>query len=397
MTLLHDGEVVATTATDADGRYCFADEDFDANDGAFTVQVDLDARPGKSLGSINRLNTLASCGQPEVPDTELCGAKDVGAGTIVVDFTPILDGGDGCRSFVEGIDFVLCEPPPQLCWLTAGGVKFDRTSDMWSAECRPDRGPVDTVGGVAYPSCSPDPGNGGNWNHVGHSLNLHLLGQDIRVLRCGNIDGIDPGTESPVCAVNFIEFVGTGVVQGVHGNQIERTDVTFFVRAEDHNEPGNEQSANSGEDIDRYFLRVEDGAGTVLILVDEDGDQDTVDPLTITGGNFKIHCTSCEDGAGASLGRLQQEQEIGGVFLRGDANTDGTVDLSDGLFALDNLFLGGSRPLCADAGDSNDDGLPDMSDVVYSFAFLFSGGSDFPAPHLEPWLDPSPDFLTCMR
>jgi hypothetical protein len=128
---------------------------------------------------------------------------------------------------------------------------------------------------------------------VAHSLKLHLLGKDITVLRCGNVPGIEPGSESPVCPVNFIEFEGTGVVKGIHGNKIEDIPVTFFVRAEDRNEPGNEH-ASAGEDIDRYFLRVVDGGGNILILIDEDGISETVDPLTITGGNFQIHCTSCD-------------------------------------------------------------------------------------------------------
>jgi len=63
---------------------------------------------------------------------------------------------------------------------------------------------------------------------------------------------------------------------------------------EDRNEPGNEQSNTSGEDVDRYFLRVVDGDGNLVYLVDMDGDPATVDPVTITGGNFQLHNSSCE-------------------------------------------------------------------------------------------------------
>jgi hypothetical protein len=199
------------------------------------------------------------------------------------------------------IDSAVCQPSvSQPCWLTAGGVKFDSVAQMLTAQHPANdngRGPKDSVGGVAYPGCSPFASNGGQWNHVAHSLKLHLIGQDITVLRCGNVPDIPPGSESPVCAVNFIEFEGTGVVKGIHGNKIEDTPVSFFVRAEDRNEPGNEQALNSDEGglIDRYFLRVVDGDGNVLILVDMNGvDGNTIDPLTITGGNFQIHCTSCD-------------------------------------------------------------------------------------------------------
>jgi hypothetical protein len=179
--------------------------------------------------------------------------------------------------------------PKEECWLTAGGVKFDNVLKDSVATS----GPRDSVGGVAYPGCSAFASGGGQWNHVAHGLKLHLIGKDITVLQCGNVPGIDPGSESPVCTVNFIEFEGTGIVKGIHGNKIEDTPVTFFVRAEDRNEPGNAH-ASAGEDIDRYFLRVVDGGGNILILVDEDDNSATVDPLTITGGNFQIHCTSCD-------------------------------------------------------------------------------------------------------
>ena len=153
-------------------------------------------------------------------------------------------------------------------------------------------GPKDSVGGVAYPSCSPFPSNGGQWNHLAHSLKMHLIGKDIMVIRCGNVPDIEPGSESPVCPVNFIEFTGTGVVKGIHGNKMEDLPVSFFVRAEDRNEPGNEHALNSngGEDIDRYFLRVEDSGGSLVFQVDDGAGN----PLTITGGNFQIHCTSCD-------------------------------------------------------------------------------------------------------
>ncbi len=182
----------------------------------------------------------------------------------------------------------------QLCWMTGGGVKFERITGTWNAECQ-SKGPTDTVGGVVYPSCSQFPSNGGQWNHVAHSLKLHLTGADITVLRCGNVPDIPPGTESPVCDHNFIEWVGTGRLSGIGGNKFGPIDVSFFGHVEDRNEPGNEQSAKSGDDIDRYFLRVVDGSGTVHILVDSDGvDDGSVDPVTITGGNFQIHCTSCD-------------------------------------------------------------------------------------------------------
>ena len=278
--------------------------------------------------------------------------------------------------------------PPSLCWMTGGGVKFETITRTWNAQS----GPKDTVGGVVYPSCSQFPADGGNWNHVAHSLKLHLKGQQIRVIRCGNVEGIPPGTQSPVCPVNFIEFEGTGVLQGIQGNKFS-SSATFFGRVEDRNEPGNEQSASSGALVDRYFLRVVDGGGVLRILVDADGvDDGKVDPLTITGGNFQIHCTSCSDGAAASLSPLISRNTY---FLRGDANTDGAMDIADPIYSLHYLFLEGPAPRCFSAADVNDDGVFDISDPVMGLFSLFSVGAPMPAPYPQAGLDPSEDLLDC--
>ena len=195
----------------------------------------------------------------------------------------------------ERRDFILNAPvcgTEGTCWMTAGGVKFENLMDIDAAQS----GPKDSFGGNVNPSCSPEPGDGGNWNHISHSLKLHFKGTSIRVVRCGNVTGIDPGSESPVTPFNFIEFEGTGTLDGIKGNKFPKTDVSFFARVEDHNEPGNDNAAD-GKDVDRYFLRVFEGggAGTTHLLVDEDGDPSTVDPLSITGGNLQLHFSSCED------------------------------------------------------------------------------------------------------
>lgn len=91
---------------------------------------------------------------------------------------------------------------------------------------------------------------------------------------------------------NDIEFQGTGTLKG---NPVSYDDVTFFVRAEDRNEPGNEKASRSGGGayIDRYFLRVTGPGWATFLLVDVDGDPATADPVTITGGNLRLHVGSC--------------------------------------------------------------------------------------------------------
>ena len=75
------------------------------------------------------------------------------------------------------------------------------------------------------------------------------------------------------------------------------------------------------------------------------------------------------------------EAGVGGSrFRRGDANASGGVDLSDGIFILNWLFLGGTAPSCPAAADANADGGSDLSDGVFILNYLFLGGAAPTAP-----------------
>ncbi|MGQ9590367.1 MAG: lamin tail domain-containing protein [Planctomycetota bacterium] len=82
-------------------------------------------------------------------------------------------------------------------------------------------------------------------------------------------------------------------------------------------------------------------------------------------------------------------------FVRGDANLDGLVDVSDPMKILFSLFRGDVR-LCADSQDANDDGDLDITDAVYALGFLFQGGPPPPPPFPQPGADPTTeDYLDC--
>ncbi len=66
-------------------------------------------------------------------------------------------------------------------------------------------------------------------------------------------------------------------------------------------------------------------------------------------------------------------------FLRGDANADGSVNITDGIFVLNYLFLGGPAPPCLEAANPNDDDSINITDGIYVLNYLFLGGPD-PAP-----------------
>ncbi len=67
-------------------------------------------------------------------------------------------------------------------------------------------------------------------------------------------------------------------------------------------------------------------------------------------------------------------------FRRGDANADGTVDLSDGIGILLWVFASGDTPSCLEAADANDSGRVDVADAVFVLRWLFAGGPPPPAP-----------------
>ncbi|MFN0057772.1 MAG: hypothetical protein ACKVX7_04880 [Planctomycetota bacterium] len=81
----------------------------------------------------------------------------------------------------------------------------------------------------------------------------------------------------------------------------------------------------------------------------------------------------------------------GANFIRGDANQDSLVNLSDVLFIADYLFAAGALPDCRDAADSNDDGLVDISDALFLVFHLFLSASPPPPPF--PGLGPDPTFV----
>ena len=67
-------------------------------------------------------------------------------------------------------------------------------------------------------------------------------------------------------------------------------------------------------------------------------------------------------------------------FRRGDANGDGTVDISDALRTLAYLFGEGRTPACLDAADANDDTTVDIADALFTLFYLFGNGPALPAP-----------------
>ena len=79
-------------------------------------------------------------------------------------------------------------------------------------------------------------------------------------------------------------------------------------------------------------------------------------------------------------------------FLRGDANGDKTVDLSDAVYILLWLFASGGTPGCLDAADTDDAGDVEITDAIFLLNHLFLGGEAPPPPGARtPGYDPTTD------
>ncbi len=81
-------------------------------------------------------------------------------------------------------------------------------------------------------------------------------------------------------------------------------------------------------------------------------------------------------------------------FLRGDANGDGLVNVTDAVRVLLELFARDKRgAVCADAADADDDGTLDVSDALLTLNYLFRRGRMPSPPHPTCGVDSSDDAL----
>ncbi len=111
--------------------------------------------------------------------------------------------------------------------------------------------------------------------------------------------------------------------------------------------------------------------------------------------------TMCDLSYASNRVRLTEFDRGTGIdFRRGDANASGSLDVSDAIRLLGTLFgIAAGSPLCllcADAADTNDDGQLNITDPIFLLQFLFLGGPSPPAPFPECGPDPTAvDGISC--
>ncbi|MFP6752831.1 MAG: hypothetical protein VB855_14215 [Pirellulaceae bacterium] len=112
---------------------------------------------------------------------------------------------------------------------------------------------------------------------------------------------------------------------------------------------------------------------------------------------------------GSSWAQVGREETDGvsvsreAVFVRGDANADGRINMADGMSVLGYIFLGSEAPECLDAADADDNGELAITDSLRLFGYLFNGASAPAAPSPSSVIygsgdceeDPTRDLLGC--
>jgi hypothetical protein len=149
----------------------------------------------------------------------------------------------------------------------------------------------------------------------------------------------------------------------------------------------------TGTNFDRASLTVKVGGTTAAATLR--ANKTTIDVTAPAGGpGWKAVQVCTVEGCDSEA---QGFDYVGTLFVRGDSNGDGNVDLADAIAIFADLFLGEpARNPCRDALDSDDTGLLDLTDGVKVLQFLFMGGIQPPPPFPAAGTDPTADSLpTC--
>ncbi len=63
-------------------------------------------------------------------------------------------------------------------------------------------------------------------------------------------------------------------------------------------------------------------------------------------------------------------------YICGDANSDASVNVSDAVYIINYVFVGGNPPVPLQSGNANCDGSVNVSDAVWIINYIFIGGND---------------------
>ncbi len=85
-------------------------------------------------------------------------------------------------------------------------------------------------------------------------------------------------------------------------------------------------------------------------------------------------------------------------FIRGECNDDGSMDIADGIFLVQFLFLDGPEPPCRAACDANRDGMLNVADAMFIWNYRLVDGPPPPSPFPDCGTAPDEEcneFMSC--
>ena len=200
--------------------------------------------------------------------------------------------------------------------------------------------------------------------------------QFAQAVEAARLLGVDPAGQAGYrVGVSVVEEVATeGSIEIVlddlgGGNPPENAGIkAIAILATDGPAPLPDEICNNGIDDDRdgdADCDDNDCADHAACIPDEICDNGIDDDRD---GDADCDDNDCVDDASCA--------EPGGTtFVRGDANSDGSINLTDGVVPLLFLFSGGAPPACLDAADTNDTGSVEITDAIIIFSWLFTGGA----------------------
>ncbi len=222
-------------------------------------------------------------------------------------------------------------------------------------------------GGGEYPAALGIDGNYGNFTHT-------LAGNNGLGPAWWEVDLLDEYSIGKIVLYNRTSCCGSRL-----------RDITVYVLDANRDPVWQSDLLNPENELGQYPLgppvltvniEKEEGRGAVgrYIRIERLPDPD----LSGTGGQGNP-----DEADVLSLAEVEVYPARGGIqkprFRRGDPNDDGGVNITDAIYILNYLFLGGEAPGCLEAADANDDGGINITDGVYVLNFLFLGGPE-PAP-----------------
>ncbi len=117
--------------------------------------------------------------------------------------------------------------------------------------------------------------------------------------------------------------------------------------------------------------------------------------INLSGPGSVQACLEATTECGTAIAPICVDVNCSAPFKRGDANADSILDISDAIYTMIAIFLGGPPSTCQDAADTNDDGMVDISDAISGLMAVF-GETGLPAPPFaDCGTDPTTDGLDC--